>query len=155
MRLKITYFLSLFFTALGLAPGLAHVLELPNKINLTAEQYLTVQQIYRGWALLGAVELAALLSTLALTLMTRTKRSSFAWVLLAFLCITANLLIFFSFTFPVNRQTNNWTVLPDNWQALRNQWEYSHAVNAGLYLVALVALILSVLVDIDKERDPA
>jgi len=152
MWLKIVRFLSLFLVALGLAPGMAHALELPNKINLSAEEYLTVQQIYRGWALLGIVEVAALLATLALTLMTRKQKGVFAWSLLAFLCVTANLIIFFSFTFPVNQQTNNWTVLPDNWQALRNQWEYSHAVNAGLYLIALIALILSLLVRQDYKR---
>jgi hypothetical protein len=30
----------------------ADLLELQNKINLTREEYLTVLQIYRGWALL-------------------------------------------------------------------------------------------------------
>lgn len=43
MGLKTIRFLSLLFTALGLGPGMAHLLELPNKINLPAEEYLTVQ----------------------------------------------------------------------------------------------------------------
>ncbi len=47
MRLKVVRFLSLLFTALGLGPGMAHALALPNKINLPAEEYRTVQQIYR------------------------------------------------------------------------------------------------------------
>ena len=45
----------------------------------------------------------------------------------------------------VNEQTENWTMLPDNWAALRRQWEYSHAVSAILDLVALVGVIISVL----------
>lgn len=143
MGLKLVRFLSLLFTSLGLGAGMAHALALPNKINLSAEEYLTVQQIYRGWAFLGIVEVAALLSTLALTIMMRKQRGAFALALLAFLCITANLIIFFSFTFPANQQTNNWTMLPDNWLTLRAQWEYSHVVNAGLHLIALIALILS------------
>jgi hypothetical protein len=52
-------FSSLLFTALALA----HLLELPNKIGLARDDYLTVQQIYRGWALLGIVVVAALIST--------------------------------------------------------------------------------------------
>ena len=36
-----------------MAAGMAHLFELPNKIHLSREDYLTVQQIYRGWALLG------------------------------------------------------------------------------------------------------
>ena len=55
-------FIALLCTALALAPALAHLLELPNKINLSREDYLTVQQIYRGWALLGFVVAGALLS---------------------------------------------------------------------------------------------
>ncbi|WP_036251994.1 hypothetical protein [Methylobacter sp. BBA5.1] len=50
--LKTLRFVSFLFTALALAVALAHALELPNKITLSREDYLTVQQIYRGWALL-------------------------------------------------------------------------------------------------------
>lgn len=50
-----------------------------------------------------------------------------------------------TFTFPANRATQNWTTLPENWMALRAQWEYSHAASAVLNLAALVAVILSVL----------
>jgi hypothetical protein len=54
--------------------------------------------------------------------------------------------VFFAFTYPASRQTNNWTMLPANWLELRRQWEYSHATGAVLNLVALVTLLLSVLV---------
>ena len=64
-KLKIIYFLSLLFAALALGPALAHLLELPNKIGLPRDEYLVVQQIYRGWALLGIVVFGALGSTLA------------------------------------------------------------------------------------------
>ena len=65
---KNNIFLSLLFAALALAPAMAHLLELPNKINLSREDYLNVQQIYRGWALLGFVVVGAFISTLALPL---------------------------------------------------------------------------------------
>lgn len=39
--------LSLLFCALALAPALAHLLELPNKIGLSHDEYLVVQQIAR------------------------------------------------------------------------------------------------------------
>jgi hypothetical protein len=51
--------------------------------------------------------------------------------------------VFWLFTFPTTQATVNWTMLPPNWTELRAQWEYSHAVSAGLNLVALVALIRS------------
>ncbi len=144
MGLNTMRFMSLLFTALALAPALAHLLELPNKINLSGEDYLTVQQIYRGWALLGIVVIGALLSTLVLTIMVRSESKIFALTLISFLCILGTQFVFWVFTYPVNQKTNNWTVLPTNWLELRNQWEYSHATSAGLDLIAVITLILSV-----------
>jgi hypothetical protein len=45
---------------------MAHLLELLNKINLSHENYLTVQQIYHGWALLGIIIAGELFSVGAL-----------------------------------------------------------------------------------------
>jgi len=86
MALKTIRFLSVLFAALALVPAGAHLFELPNKISLSAEDYLTVQQIYRGWALFGFVVLPALVSTLALTIMTRGRGAAFVAALIAFLC---------------------------------------------------------------------
>jgi len=138
-------FFSLLFTALALAPALAHLLELPNKIGLARDDYLAVQQIYRGWALLGFVVVAALISTLVLAIEVRKRPGEYASAVFAFLCIAGTQVLFWTFTFPANRQTNNWTMLPENWMALRTQWEYSHAAGAVLNLIALVALLFSVL----------
>jgi ribose/xylose/arabinose/galactoside ABC-type transport system permease subunit len=95
---------------------------------------------------LGIVVLGALLSTLVLTIMVRTRRKTFIFTLVAFLCIVGTQLVFWTFTYPANQATDNWIVLPANWLELRDQWEYSHAVSAGLNLIALVTLILSALV---------
>jgi hypothetical protein len=145
MGLTAARFFSLLFAALALAPAMAHLLELPNKINLAREDYLTVQQIYRGWALLGVVVGGALLSTLVLTVVVRRRPRQFAPALVGFLCIVGTQVVFWTFTFPANQQTSQWTVLPENWAALRTQWEYSHAASAVLNLAALVAVIWSVL----------
>lgn len=99
MGLCVVRFLSLLLAAVALGAGLAHLLALPNKIHLSREDYLVVPQVYRGWALLGIVDIGALAATL----------------------------------------------VPAVWQELRRQWEYSHAVCAGLYLVAPISLIFSVL----------
>ena len=142
---KILYFLSLFTAALALGPAMAHLLELPNKIGLPREEYLTVQQIYRGWALLGFVVGPALFSALALTIALRHRRRAFGFSLLALLCIIGTQVIFWTFTYPTNQATDNWTLLPENWLALRRQWEYSHASSAVLNVTAVGALILSLL----------
>jgi hypothetical protein len=36
-------------------------------------------------------------------------------------------------------------MLPDAWETLRAQWEYAHAVRAILYVLALGALVMSLL----------
>jgi len=63
----------------------------------------------------------------------------------AVLCIAGTQIGFWAFTFPANQKTSNWTIFPENWMALRTQGEYSHAASAVLNLIALVAVIWSVL----------
>ena len=138
--------MSLWFAALALAPALAHLLELPNKIALSREEYLVAQQLYRGWALLGVIVFAALLSTLAHTVAVRHERKAFRLALFALCCLAGTQVVFWTFTFPANQLTHNWTFLPQDWMALRAQWEYSHAASAVLNLAALTALIVAVLV---------
>jgi len=69
----------------------------------------------------------------------------FYLTLTATLSIALSLLVFFVLTYPTNQATDNWTNLPENWEELRRQWEYSHAVGAGLYFIALTALTLSLI----------
>jgi hypothetical protein len=101
--------------------------------------------VVRGWDRLAIVVIGALTSNLILAGLVRTKFGTFVLNVLAFLCLVGTQVTFWRFTYPANQQTHNWTVLPDQWQELRNQWEYSHATSAGLNLVALIALTLSVL----------
>ena len=145
MALRFFRFLALLFVVLAMVPAFAHLLELPNKIGLPRDEYLVVQQIYRGWALLGIVVFGALLSTLILTVILRQQRRPFILSLIAFLCIVGTQVVFWTFTYPTNQETQNWTILPEHWPALRRQWEYSHATSAGLNFIAFVALVLSTL----------
>ena len=143
MGLRVTQFIAIILTALALVPAGAHLLELVHKITLDRAQYLTVQQLYRGWAFLGAVLIAALLANLVLTIRSRRQGRPMRLAAIATLLLAANLTIFFIWTFPANQATGNWTVMPADWEALRNQWEYSHAVNALLTFLALSATLAS------------
>lgn len=145
MTLKALQFLALVLTALALVPAGAHLFELPNKIGLAQDQYFIVQGIYRGWALFAFVLFPALGATLAVTIALRHHGSAHWLALAGFLCIAATLVIFFIWTYPANIATNNWTIVPANWQALRLRWEYAHAVNAVLTFIALCLLTLSTL----------
>jgi hypothetical protein len=147
-------FSALLFAALALAPAMAHLLELPNKIGLPAETYLAVQQIYRGWALLGVVVFGALASSLWLALRLRRQRRAFRWALAGFLAIAGTQVVFWTWTWPANAATRQWTYLPAQWEALRAQWEYSHAASALLNLAALVFLIVSLLLSCYERSGP-
>jgi len=94
MAVQFFRFLALLFVTLAMTPAFAHLLELPNKIGLPRDEYLIVQQIYRGWALLGIVVFGALLSTLILTVILRQQRRPFILSLIAFLCIVGTQVVF-------------------------------------------------------------
>jgi hypothetical protein len=145
MGLRAAQFLAIVLSALALVPAGAHLLELPNKIGLAQEPYFVVQSIYRGWALLGIVLFGALAANLALTIMARHWRGAFWLALLGFLLVAATLVVFFSWTYPANQATANWTEAPANWQELRRHWEYAHATNAILSFLALCAVTASTL----------
>jgi len=138
-------FAALLVLAVALVPAGAHLFELPNKIAMAPEQYMVVQRIYRGWELFGIVLLSAVALTLIHAVAVRASGPASRLSLVALLCLIANLAIFFTFTYPMNVATSNWTVMPGDFEAARRQWEYSHAVNAALMLAAFASLTLSVL----------
>ena len=150
MALRVVQFLAIVLTALALVPAGAHLFELPNQIGLDQEPYFIVQNIYRGWALFGIVLVGALAANLALAIMVRRQRAPFWLALLAFLLVAATLAIFFTWTWPANQATSNWTAVPENWRELRTRWEYAHAANAVLTFLALCAVTLAALMTRDR-----
>lgn len=140
---KLSQFAAIIFTAIALVPGGAHLLSLSAKIVLPEQPYFTVQQIYRGWAWLGVAIAAAILANLASALLARGQSRPFCLSLAACLLIVGTLVVFFVWTYPTNQATGNWTNVPDNWEQLRAQWEYSHAANAVITFVALVCSVLA------------
>jgi hypothetical protein len=141
--IRILLFIAIVLTAFCLVPGGAHVLEVANKIGLDQNPYMTVQQIYRGWALLGVLLVAAIGVNGLVAVMMRRQTMPMICAAAAAGLLCLGLVIFFTWTFPVNQITNNWRVAPVNWQALRAQWEYSHAANAGVTFLALCSSIAS------------
>jgi amino acid permease len=142
---KTLFFLAIMLTAIAMGAGLAHLFELPNKINISAADYLTVQRNYDNWWIVGLSVPLAFLSVLGLAISLRGTGTPFTLVLIALVLLAGEMVAFWGFTAPVNRATENWTMLPSNWEELRDQWEYSHAVRAILYVLALGTLVMSVL----------
>lgn len=143
--MRVVHFLAIILTALALVPVGAHLFELPRKIVLDEAAYFTVQGIYTGWALFGIVLFGALAAILATAIMLRRQPAPFRLALVAFVLVAATLVIFFVWVYPTNQATSNWTSIPENWQALRLDWEYGHAVNAVLTFLALCCITLSAL----------
>ena len=133
----------MILTALAFVPGGAHLFELPNKIALSEREYFVAQSIYRGWALFGSVIVAAVAANLLVASMHWHRGRSFWSSLAAGLILATTLLVFFEWIYPVNRATDNWTVVTADWETLRTQWELSHAANAILSFIALCCAALT------------
>jgi hypothetical protein len=139
-------FSAIFFCGLALVPAAAHALEMPNKIRLAREDYFVAQKLYRGWQFVASIVILALLSTAMLIGHARPAGPGPAAAsTVAFLCVAATQVVFWTFTLPVNRVTQNWTKVVPQWEQLRRRWEYSHASAAVLNLVAFVSAVLATL----------
>ncbi len=134
-------------TALALGPALAHLLELPNKIGLPRDAYFTVQQIYAGWNMLGALLMVQLIAIIAVILQAYDDRRLRTLAIVALLCLASAQALFWAFTYPANGATGNWTRKPDDWDMLRQQWEYSHAGGALLQLACMACLVAGAMGD--------
>ena len=131
--------------ALALVPAGAHFFELPGKIGLDREAYFLVQQVYSGWGLFGIGVVGALFMNVVLAVLLRSDQMAFVFAVGAVVALLVNLAIFFTWTFPANEATANWTRPTENWETLRRNWEYSHAVNALVTLLGLCSVTLAAL----------
>jgi hypothetical protein len=149
------------FTALSLAPALAHLLEMPAKLDYDGWLWLTLQQsLYaRGFGTVGAFcETAAVVTSVGFAILVRNRGAAFGWTVLGALCVVAAHTSFWIWIAPVTSAIASVSpeALPANWAELRTQWEYTHAVRAILQIVALAALVFSVLLEIPRDaRRPA
>jgi hypothetical protein len=124
---------------------IAHALEMISKLTLDGPLWLGIQRhLYRGWGeIFGPVEILALLSTLALLVVTWRDRSSRRAYLIATVCYAVMLADFFVFNRPVNEALPGWTpaTLPADWSDYRLRWEIGHALTALFSVIAFVTLI--------------
>jgi uncharacterized membrane protein len=135
---------ALLASVVMLGPALAHAFELPNKIDLARDQYFIVQQIYRGWDRFALVLLLQVIALVAAAWLTRRQRQVARPIAGALLCVIAAQILFWTYTFPANAATRNWTVQTADWETLREHWEYSHLAGAVLQLAGILSLIVAV-----------
>jgi hypothetical protein len=132
-------------TLRALGAALAHLLELPNKINLPEREYFIVQQAYRGWNRLAYLLVIELISMLAIAGLSWHEPRVLWPTLAAIFCLLCAQAAFWTFTYPANAATDNWTAIPADWDSLRTRWEYSHALGAAFQVLATNALIIAAL----------
>jgi hypothetical protein len=91
----------------------------------------------------------ALLTTIGLAVYVRHRQPAFGWTLVAAICLIATHAAYWLLVEPVNATMLPLTreTLPADWMQLRAQWEYTHAARALMQIVALGALVASVLID--------
>lgn len=150
-------FICVILVTLVLVPVAAHALELPGKLRLAKEAYVTVQSIYYpGFTLIGMAEPIAVFATASLLAATPPGTAGFWLTLTALIALGAMHAVFWLTTQPVNRVWLENMKLgaagsrffgkahdsgeSRDWTQLRDRWEHSHVLRATLTLVAFLAL---------------
>jgi hypothetical protein len=139
------FFIAIMATIVSVGMGLAHAFELPGKIAMSRENYFTVQTIYAGWNRVAFVLLVQLISIIALIALFRDRPAVLWPVIVSLVALIVAQVLFWTFTFPANQATHNWTTIPDNWEALRRNWEYSHLAGAIFQVICVAALVIAAL----------
>jgi hypothetical protein len=134
---RIAYLVSLWLGAILLVPSGAHVLEMSRKLLMDRDSYFISQQIYLGWAWFGVpIVLKIGLDTVLGFALRRSNRLAAHAALASATLIAVGLVVFFIWVEPANTATSNWASRPDNWQTLRQSWEYGHLAIAGCTALA-------------------
>jgi len=146
--------------AVSMSLALAHVLELPGKLRLNQEQYLTVQAIYYpGFTLGGIAEPASILAAFVMLILTPGNSRQFWLVAGALIALLAVQVIFWTMTQPVNRYWLRNTELSHtatrffetataapvgDWTEMRDRWELSHVLRAIASVLGLLLITAAV-----------
>lgn len=150
-RYDVAFFAALMSTAVALGASLAHLFELPNKIDLGRDAYFTVQGIYRGWNQLAYVLAIEFVSIIAIIILSRDARRVRLWAAVALLSLVAAQAVFWTFTYPANVATNNWTAIPADWEKAAQTMGILARGGRDFQLIAMTSLVIAAL----KRRSAA
>jgi hypothetical protein len=145
-------YVTLLLAALAIAAPFAHVLELPVRRGYDPALYVAVTHtLYFYFAVAGgAIEVGAILAAViyaALLLRARTAPAARRWALVGAACPVLAHILFWVLIAPVNLEFATWTpgAVPADWTRFRDQWEFTHAARAGLFVAGFCALLASAL----------
>lgn len=158
MLIKTWRFATILLVALVLGLAFAHVLERPAKMLYDAALYINIQKtLYVAWGppnIGGILEPAAIVATLSLAFLLRTKRRAF-WLTLGAgsALLLAFPVVFFAFVAPANEVflAATPTSIPPDWMESRTSWETGHTIRFLLQLLALSFLLVSVFLEVDER----
>lgn len=146
-------FATLMLTSFSLSLSMAHLMELPRRIQFDRDLWVRVtvfENVYRFFGSVGAVfEVGSVLMAIALVYWVRDRGASFYWTLGGASLLALALLSWIAFVAPVNAELANWLThpVPADWNEYRNRWEYAHAVNAVIKIVGVGLLVASVIIE--------
>src|SRR5262245_58824778 len=149
MALKIWQFLTIMLTSVWMASALCHLMELPAKMTYDAPLYVklhrTLYPMFGRTA--GIAEFLAVIAVIGLAWQVRDEPAFFLPTLISAILLVSAHAVFWILVQPANTTMAAWSLdaIPADWTRWRNRWEYSHATRAGLTLVALGALVISLL----------
>jgi hypothetical protein len=168
--------ITLLLVTIAVATALAHALEFPGKRRLDESSYLAVQTIYYpGFTIAGLAEPLGAIATFALFFTLRSNPIASRLTLTAFAALISMHVIFWIVTQPANKfwlrkqrlgplgqrffssgrgsaasagkEPVESEAASQDWQRMRDRWEYSHIARAFLSVTALVTLNAAVLVN--------
>jgi hypothetical protein len=157
MFLKAWRFITTMVVAVLMTMGFTHLWQLPPRLTYEGALWLDTLMFYIKYGPTGpgpVLEIGALVTTLVLVFLVYGRKPAFVLTLIALLALILSTVAWWAFVYPVNRELLTWTVdtLPQNWADFRDQWEYANGARAGLMLVALGCLVLSLITDRTQDR---
>jgi len=153
MLLNSWRFLTIMLTAFSLSLNMAHLLELPQRMKFDRDLWVrvtVVEGVYRFFGSVGAVfEMGAIVAACALAFALRGRGAAFRLALGGAICLALAFGSWLMFVAPANAQFAGWLTgpIPPDWSRWRDQWEYTHAINAAIKMTGLSLLVLSVLAE--------
>ncbi|WP_019142751.1 hypothetical protein [Noviherbaspirillum massiliense] len=153
--------IALTLTALGLAPGAAHLMEMPVKLAYPPAMYASVTSTLYAWFGLvgGPVQVAAALSVAVLALQAR-RLSASRLATASAAALLASLLLWGLIVAPVNAAWANAAgsdpaEFAAAYEQLRLRWEYGHAAAFIAWLAGWFALVAAITRPLDSGRNTA
>lgn len=158
MFIRTWRFITLILTSLSLSLSMAHLLELPQRMQFDQQLWVRVtvfENVYRLFGSVGAAfEITAILTAIVLVFLVRRRGSTFYWTLGGAILLVLAFVSWIVFVAPMNAEFARWLVnpVPADWTRYRDQWEYAHAINALIKIIGLSFLVISVLVETPKKK---